>query len=246
MCDEDGGVEMTQDVERKLKDTPLIFTGEMIRTLLDDRKTQTRRLNGLKAVNECPDKWLLDTPGVLSCTDTVLFEHRTCKRTELIKCRYGGPGDRIWGRENIWLPPPITLKMLREGADTDTWPAVAYTASLDIPTIEEYRKWGWKHVPSIFMPKFASRITREIVSVRLERLQEISEEDAIAEGVERTGGGRYWLGYDLHHVKGTRKVYGQARDAFRTLWDSINAARGYGWDTNPWVWVLELKKINAT
>ena len=85
---------------------------------------------------------------------------------------------------------------------------------------------GWR--PSIHMPRWASRITLEVVSVRVERLQEISETDALAEGIN---------GEELFRAQG------YAPDAFRKLWDSLNAKRGYGWAKNPYVWVIEFKRL---
>lgn len=86
----------------------------------------------------------------------------------------------------------------------------------------------WK--PSIHMPRWASRLTLEVVAVRVERVQEIAEADAMAEGVE----------YGLHLPGHPRQC--TARWQFMKLWDSINAARGFGWDSNPWAWVVEFKR----
>lgn len=87
------------------------------------------------------------------------------------------------------------------------------------------RKWK----PSIHMPRWASRINLEITDIRVERLQEINEEDAKHEGVKRINAGDFGM-----------ETWSSA---FRNLWDSINSKRGYGWDTNPWVWVIEFKRI---
>ena len=97
---------------------------------------------------------------------------------------------------------------------------------------------GWR--PSIFMPRWASRITLEIVSVRAERVQDISENDAEAEGIE------LWQEVFFREYNKPDNNPGWTRDprlSFQTLWDSINAKRGYGWDVNPWVWVIEFKKL---
>jgi hypothetical protein len=112
---------------------------------------------------------------------------------------------------------------------------------------ENYRRifskagwWGdrergnWR--PSIHMPRWASRITLEIVSVRVERLQDINEEDAKAEGVLPAAYGEPDYTEDDYGPK-------NHRDGFQLLWDSINGPRGYGWDVNPFVWCVEFRRI---
>lgn len=123
-------------------------------------------------------------------------------------CPYGKPGDRLWVRETFCSFPDGNI---------------FYRADND----ERAPMKGWK--PSIFMPRALSRITLEIKNVRVERLQDISENDAKAEG---TDGERY-LGQGFDHC-----VY---REAFRTLWESINGPGS--WESNPWVWVVEFKQI---
>jgi hypothetical protein len=156
---------------------------------------------------------------------------------------YGAPGDQLYVRE--------TWDVCR--LQDEHLPSMCYRAdSTGIPSSkkkvwdqlrsDDSRVHKWR--PSIHMPRWASRIQLEITDVRVERVQDTSEEDAAAEGIERVGGGRYWLGFDKHHIKGNRKVYGVATDAFRSLWDSINKDRGLGWDANPWVWVVEFKRID--
>jgi hypothetical protein len=92
--------------------------------------------------------------------------------------------------------------------------------------------------PSIFMPRWASRILLEVTAVRVECVQDINEEDAIAEGLSDE-----YIRKEFPPAECFRKP--TAREAFRTLWDSINAKRGYGWDVNPWVWVIEFKRASS-
>jgi len=128
---------------------------------------------------------------------------------------------KLWVRETLWMPPFITEKMRIEGADT--WPEFDYDASIDEYTRGIYKEWKWLKKPSIHMPRFASRITLEVKEIRVEILQDISEEDSWKEGVVGRGITRYGKeGIDLFHI----------------LWNSINEKRGYGWDVNPWVWVV--------
>lgn len=121
-----------------------------------------------------------------------------------LKNPYGVIGDRLWVKE--------------------TWKCVL--GNVIYKATPNNRIKTDKYKPSIYMPRWASRINLEITNIRVERLQDITETEAIAEGV--SGGGShpdFWVG------------------AFADLWDSINAKRGYGWDANPWVWVVEFKRI---
>src|SRR5690606_26155697 len=123
-------------------------------------------------------------------------------------CPYGQPGDRLWVRETFAI----------HSSDEKIKENCVYRADNQNEFIG-----GAKWTPSIFMPRWASRITLEIVSVRIERVQSITEKDAIAEGVVEYEPG-------LFQVPGTDALALSARGCFSWLWDSINAKRGYGWD----------------
>ena len=145
-------------------------------------------------------------------------------------CPYGIPGDRLWVRET-WQP-----------CATDTGGAIEYKAggtrtiysddcSLDdwLTATANYYNKGWR--PSIYMPRWASRITLEVTGVRVERVCEITESDALAEGVAEDVG----LGYCDPETPSARMM-------FKDLWNSLNSPRGFGWDVNPWCWVVEFKR----
>jgi hypothetical protein len=132
------------------------------------------------------------------------------------ECPYGAPGDQLWVRETWWWDET-----------KEDLSIVQYRASGEMP--KYMRGDGEKWRPPIHMPRWASRITLEIVSVRVERVQEITELDA------------GWEGFPSCSV--TSDWTEKARPWFRTLWDSINAKRGFGWEKNPFVWVLEFKRI---
>jgi hypothetical protein len=191
-----------------MKERPILFSGPMVRAILEGRKTQTRRVVTLtdsgrvKAVGSSRNWHLDDANAVLACP-------------------YGQPGDRLWVRESGWQPPYLSPKMLREGADT--WPRYVYNADGDEK--EWCRENGWKSRPSIHMPRWASRITLEVAGVRVERLNAITHVDAIAEGCEP-------------HPDAPHQSMG---DDFKRLWQSINGPGS--WDLNPWVWVVEFKKL---
>ena len=188
------------------RERPILFSGPMVRALLDGRKTQTRRIvktRWLPLVEECVrvnGRWVWYTVDYDLTTP------------------YGEPGDRLWVRETCWLRPHRTREQMRNGADT--WPPVIYEAHG--PDADELRSWGWKKSPSIHMPRWASRLTLEVTGVRVERVQEISEADARAEGFDDTPE----LGPRQHFI-GT--------------WIALNGVES--WQANPWVWVIEFRRV---
>jgi len=201
-----------------MKERPILFTGPMVRALLDGSKTQTRRV--AKPVRH-PDLGNICTPGAL------VLEHEP-KHVIERACPYGQSGDRLWVRETF-----ANIAMYRDAQlFADRQSDFTYRASGDNIGCH---KWQ----PSIRMPRAASRITLEITSVRMERLQDIREADARAEGVayDPGEGGTF-------HVPGIAGCASDsAADAFRKLWQQIN--RPGSWDANPWVWVVEFKRLEG-
>ena len=200
-----------------MKTTGMIFTGNHPQLILDGTKTMTRRTWGLEKINFYPDEWV--HPYQLD-VDPNLWTWRSTKTGKVItiKCPYGQVGDLLWVKET-W---------------TDLWMSnidlgdVIYKAT---PPNPDFTVTRWK--PSLFMPRWASRITREITEIRAERVQEITEKDAKAEGVValyKTAPYTFGAGYIW-----TPHGY---RDGFSKLWDSLNAKRGYGWERNIWVWPI--------
>lgn len=182
-----------------MKERPILFSAEMVRAILENRKSVTRRV--IKT-----DHTLLDDPNILPATIEAY-------KTAWVKtCPYGQPGDRLWVRET-WADS--------FASDDDSHNGYVYAATNHGP---EPRRWR----PSILMPRLASRITLEITGVRVERVQDITEEDAMVEGFKA-----------LHVVFSHGPSY---RDTFIEYWNLLNAKRGYGWDANPFVWVIEFKR----
>lgn len=203
---------MTADVTKK---RPIIFKAEMVRAILNGHKTQTRRV-----FKPQPDRDGKVDVGEIGTSDGVAYVRGArgghCTR---VPCPYGKSGDQLWVREcwgvdNIGALPILQIDALRFRA-TDSMQST--------PDI------GWR--PSIHMPRWASRITLEITGVRVEKLQDIGEDDAAAEGVSERFS-------PPDHVMSIGRIA-----AFHDLWDSINLQRGYAWNTNPWVWVVEFKRI---
>jgi len=208
-----------------MKEKPIIFSGPMVRAILDGRKTMTRRVVKLQPVPE-PARF-----EIWSRADGLWYPCSNSGRTGIgnwggprWRCPFGIPGDHLWVRET-WADTskecprcPVSYRA--------TWP----------PEDEEGRCFKWKS--SRFMPRWASRITLEVTGVRVERLQDITEEDAKEEGVYQRC--EEWLPTDADP---NGYAYVMAADAFRTLWDSINSRRGFGWDANPWVWVISFRRV---
>jgi hypothetical protein len=209
---------------RPRSERPLLFSAPMVRALLDGRKTQTRRIEKGDVEEVDEPEWygsrcLVHKPRCQRAfCETIEDFELACGgydcdaqgRTE--RSPYGGPGDKLWVKET-WAG--------------EVGDEVEYRADNPDPT-------GGRWKPSIFMPRKASRITLEITAVRLERLQEISEEDAIAEGVERNvdDGVTYWGPLGKGHV--------DPRVAYRWIWEDINGPRS--WAANPWVWVISFPR----
>jgi hypothetical protein len=163
----------------------------------------------------------------------------------VIQCPYGQPGDRLWVRETGWERPERSRRMLSEGADT--WVPFYYDADgWDEQDHADFKVWGFKRRPSIHMPRWASRILLEIVSVRVERLQEISEADSIAEGINcypfrPDDGFPICSGYTHEENDDRCMLWATAKLAYLKLWESINGPDS--WAANPWVWVIEFKRV---
>ena len=258
------------EVQSEVRERPILFSGPMVRAILEGRKTQTRRV--IKPQHE---------GGVITGVNPNGLPIETWgggrgfkpNRTEVMTSNpYGKPGDRLWVRETWGL-------FDTEPKDGPERAHVYYRATDG--NLHECRYQLWR--PSIYMPRWASRITLEITDIRAERLQEISEEDAIAEGfaatIEAKGRiGRIGVGEDAVSV-----VTSSAVDKFRSLWEQLNGKRGlcktckghgvvpawagsvaggslmqdskdcpdcsgeetgYGWGQNPWVWAISFQRVN--
>jgi len=196
-----------------MKEHPIIFSSPLVRAILEDRKTQTRRV--IKPQPEIVDKEPRYRKNTWALWSDKIPKY---KGGLIVSCPYGKPGDLLYVKET-WRPIASSEQLLYRA---DIYNVMAW---------DEFGKWH----PSIHMPRWASRITLEITDVRVERVQEISEENAIAEGMQ---GDIYGEDMGISPRVDSHSV----RINFMDLWDSINLKRGYGWDVNPWVWVLGFKK----
>ena len=192
-----------------MNERPIIFNSPMVRAILAGTKTQTRR-----AVKPQPAADLGYMMGYSQQYAIQCGEDWPDDARDRVRCPYGAPGDRLWVRETWghW-------GMIEPESD-----CIIYRADADQSGIV------WHS--SIHMPRWASRILLEVVAVRVERVQDISEADALAEGM-------------LLEEKWTPDLRYPARAAYAKLWDEINAKRGYPWAANPWVWVVEFKRLEV-
>jgi hypothetical protein len=226
-----------------MKERPILFSGDMVRAILDGRKTQTRRVvklpERLLADGENPVDidMCLNVSGHWSAFDR---GNNPAKAWEMIKCPYGKPGDRLWVRETfcVWMnaiqgsngyippeavtyPPHVVIDEVKRPID--------YRA--DFPKM--FAKWK----PSIFMPRSASRISLEIKSIGVERLHHISPKDIQAEGYPKHV---VWQTF-VKCYRDKDERYAKLRDLWQEGWNKINGKK-YPWESNPWVWVVEFKK----
>lgn len=217
-----------------MKERPILFNGSMVRALLEGRKTKTRRLvKDRSGRGFC----IAQIPSVSSELIPVHVENG---RGTVIPppCI---PGDRLWVRETFATLAPGSYE--EEVPRTVPGQVLRYAANSEDAVLARCNDQRWR--PSIHMPRWASRITLEVTEVRIERLQDITEEDAKAEGIESCDGipGVY---LDYLETSAEQLVGTSALGSFRSLWDSI-----YGgdpdarWSANPWAWVTGFRRVDA-
>ena len=228
-----------------MSEKPILFSGLMVRAILDGRKTQTRRVVKIQPPEDVGEIVTGRYHPVIIDRDGVEQPGRETFGAYDYDGRWGcrcpwEPGDLLYVRET-WSPVPWS-----DGNGNDTT-KVLYRAT--DPHGGNWRpKEGDRWRPSIHMPKWAARTWLRVTDVRVERLQEITEADAKREGfadtetVDRSLEGKR-LTADL--TFGAMTVWASASGNFETLWDALNAKRGYGWDVNPWVWVVTFERTEA-
>lgn len=212
------------------------FTAKMLEAILAGRKTMTRRV-----VQPQPDACGLSKLVNGPWQDSSGTPYR---------CPYGQPGDILLVKEAAWVwchkkPNGVTTTGRPKFAYEPVGQHVLYAADHPAkPTtpVDDNPDHCWRFKIPRFLPGWAVRITLEVASVRVERLLAISEEDAVAEGIERLPSGRGYFDPRMSHaVVRLGHYFSRATHAFRELWDDLNAGRGFGWDANPWVWVISFK-----
>ncbi|NLC23360.1 MAG: hypothetical protein GX776_02645 [Oxalobacter sp.] len=221
-----------------MKERPILFSGEMVRAILDGRKTQTRR------IDKCMAKFLpVSTPDLSMLSTSKSGEKRLCAtwyadngKFTANWCPYGKRGDRLWVRETwAWYPAEYDILNVMYRSTAGDYDSAQFK--------ELFERWR----PSIHMPRWASRILLKITDIRVERLQDISGEDAFAEGMQipvsndkhpllrltgKISPGKFC---DKHPNEWDLNDY--ARFEYANLWEKLNGTGS--WEANPWVWVIE-------
>jgi hypothetical protein len=210
-----------------MKERPILFSAPMVRAILEGPKTMTRRIVNPDLASELED-------GRPSETQRIETDETPMGGVPAVRfCPYGGPGDRLRVKEACWI-----WGAWRKNGTTKTgrqrwrfYEIDPRRVVYDKPEATAKRGGGegWVYRHSRYMPRWASRISLDVTAVRVERLQEITEADAKAEGVT------------AESVSAVPGVMGYVAP-YAELWDSLNAERGYGWDVNPWVWVLTFRR----
>ena len=206
------------------RERPILMSGPMVRAVLDGRKTQTRRVVKRRRFDadgsegDGRGEWCVTQPTHGWTPDLIARDY---------PCPYGVTGDRLWVRET-WAAEPQFDHL--SPADIPMTAQCAGRVLYDSAIVRGFHRPR----PSIHMPRWASRLTLEITGVRVERVQAITEADAKAEGVEH---------YAAAHLSRDHGL--SAVEQFAYLWDSLNAPRGYSFGSDPWVWVLEFRRIPA-
>ncbi len=229
---------MSKPAKQATRERPILMHARSINGILAGRKTQTRRI-----IKGPPADWA-PIVGIYAPTkvNRAGFEcpgpetYGASDESYCIRCAYGQPGDRLWVRET-WCPATVVASTEpgREGQKN-----IYYRASVDAVD-EKIIKGHWR--PSIYMPRAYCRLILEVTSVRAQRVQEISEEGVLAEGVES------WDEWDAHgqdcqdYYRGATEedIFTSPQEAFKQLWNNTNGKDA--WKRNDWVWVVKFKRV---
>ncbi|EFB0402315.1 hypothetical protein HGG92_002031 [Salmonella enterica] len=219
-----------------MKERGMIFNAEMVRAILEGRKTQTRR--PVKPQPELTERSGFSWNGVVFGSGS--DDRETNRNFAHVKCPFGKPGYRIWVRETFRVHSRASdvATLVYRASVRNSWTEQTHRVPVAVcnkPAIPE--KW----TPSIHMPRWASRITLEITDVRVERLHNISERDSLREGLfQLPASGRYCLQPGMQYFG---MASHSAKEVYSWLWASIYGEES--WAANPWVWVIEFKRVEG-
>jgi hypothetical protein len=221
-----------------MKTRPILFTGPMVKAILAGKKTQTRRV-----MKRLPFVGPRDERG---CRRVYSPGRENDARDMVEVSPYGKAGDRLWVRETHWRYGQW-VKNGKTPKGNQKWKFVTFNDQCRFtpqPKTSDRTICGWYSRPSIFLPTGKARINLEVLSIRVEQIQEISEADAKAEGAELMGSDKALeIVIEPGGKAGVLNMGSLYRYGFQNLWESINGARGYGWCVNPWVWVVTFRRV---
>ena len=214
-----------------IKERPLLMKGPMVTAALADIKTVTRRVNGLDEINfeaGVPSADMWKYTGIVSVPDGLhRFKYADGINEQLVKCPYGKPGDRLWVRET-WRPSLRGIEAEPGWEDGIEYRADGLFIPMDIRGMKEDDAYRWK--PSIFMPKWVCRLRLKITDISVQRLQDITPMDCIAEGALTASEATVLI--PIAYME--------------DLWNSINAKLGHSWEQNDHVWVVRFNRVKKT
>ena len=220
----------------QVKERPIIFSGEMVKAILDRKKTMTRRVVKSNFINHYKHAHIIrqstdkKREGKAYFYDTPVGS--MVLSSQLVNNPYGKVGDRLWVRETWQEIGPDCLLTYKA-----TYPSDLYAKRPElenVPPLAGLKERGYLWKSPMFMPRWASRILLEITDIRVERLQDISCEDAVKEGFS-----------DKKPSGMQPAMMPNPKADFRNYWDSLNTEKGYQWSSNPWVWVVEFKVVEV-
>jgi hypothetical protein len=248
-----------------MHDKPILFSTPMVQKIQKNEKSVTRRLTGLNEINKDPDNWIFEEIGMLGGDLYAKFHHKESGKIKRIKAPYI-PGDLIYVQETWQISAlssncNMTIKYKADNSERKI--------QFDPSRFDKFEKFfyknGWQS--PYFMPKEAARFFQECKDIRIERLQDITDEDIVKEGVvpspddlddalcnycplDKSSRGTQGTpnGYTTCEGFSCSEAYESyieenARDLFSDLWDSLNKDRGYGFDKNSWLWVIPFGQI---
>jgi len=239
------------------KETGILMSGPMIKAYIAGNKSQTRRTRGLEKINIEPGDWEIQMVPAGSNKDTWVFRNKITGHCEIIKSPYGGQGDKLWFRETFWEYGH--WRVIRgDYEQDDSWirmisePIIFAAEHPHKPNkISSFTENIWRKKPGIHLFRQDVRFNPPIVSIRPERVGEITFDDAIKEGIKKEylptdpdgfhPPGSYGFVYSSDP---TETIKHEPQDAFKELWDSINLKRGHPYSRNDWVFVLEFPKYD--
>jgi hypothetical protein len=226
-----------------VRERPILFSAEMVRLILVGEKTQTRRVVRLPQWIEAGDRD--EAFAAIARHPAGVSMRGPCDGLKTYHCPFGAPGDRLWVRETWcqldrdgWAEQSLPADHLSNRYGTPRRNGVAYRAECDEESERCRVELGYQWRPSIHMPRWASRLTLEIITIGVERLQDICDADAIAEGAWFDG--TFWRG-GVHPIKGTLQCWPSPKLAFKAIWRTINGEES--WAQNPWVWAVSFTVV---